>query len=47
MPFRRRSSFAWPKGYEAVWNAAQKKGYAGTAIIFRTKPLNVTFGSGG
>jgi exodeoxyribonuclease-3 len=37
---------AWPKGYEAVWNAAQKKGYAGTAIIFRTKPLNVTFGIG-
>jgi exodeoxyribonuclease-3 len=37
---------AWPKGYEAVWHPAQKKGYAGTAMIFRHKPLNVTFGIG-
>lgn len=37
---------AWPRGYEAAWNPAQKKGYAGTAMIFRTKPLNVEFGIG-
>ena len=30
---------AWPQGYEAVWNPAQKKGYGGTAMFFRAKPL--------
>ena len=37
---------AWPKGYGAVWNPAQKKGYAGTAMIFRHPPLSVVFGLG-
>ncbi|HVB39178.1 MAG TPA: exodeoxyribonuclease III, partial [Vicinamibacterales bacterium] len=37
---------AWPKGLEPVWNSAQKKGYAGTAMFLRRKPLNVTFGLG-
>ena len=36
----------WPRGCEAVWNAAQKKGYAGTAMFFRRKPLGVTLGLG-
>jgi exodeoxyribonuclease-3 len=33
---------AWPKGYQAFWNSAAKKGYSGTAIITRVKPLAVT-----
>jgi len=30
--------------YEEFWNSAQKKGYSGTAIFTKTKPLSVTFG---
>jgi exodeoxyribonuclease-3 len=37
---------AWPKGYELVWNAAEKKGYSGTALFMRQKPLGVTLGLG-
>lgn len=37
---------AWPKGYDLIWNAAQKKGYSGTAILTKKKPLNVTLGLG-
>jgi len=37
---------AWPKGYELVWNPAQKKGYSGTALFMRQKPLGVTLGLG-
>ena len=37
---------AWPKGWEAVWNSGVKRGYAGTAMFFREKPRNVTFGIG-
>jgi len=37
---------AWPKGYELVWNAAQKKGYSGTALFSRKKPLSVSLGLG-
>jgi exodeoxyribonuclease-3 len=36
----------WPKGYEVHWNAAQKKGYSGTALFTRRKPLAVTHGIG-
>ncbi len=36
----------WPKGWEAVWNSGVKRGYAGTAMFFRKKPRNVTFGIG-
>ncbi|MEG1930881.1 MAG: exodeoxyribonuclease III [Anaerovorax sp.] len=32
------------EGYEQYWNSAEKKGYSGTAIFTRIKPLNVTFG---
>ena len=32
----------WTVRYSTYWNAAQKKGYAGTAIFTRTRPLNVT-----
>jgi len=31
-------------GYEQYWNAAIKKGYSGTAIFTKIKPLNVTYG---
>ena len=34
------------EGYESYWNAAEKKGYSGTAIFTRHKPLNVTYGIG-
>ncbi len=33
-------------GYESYWNYADKKGYSGTAIFTRRKPLNVTYGIG-
>jgi len=31
-------------GYESYWNYADKKGYSGTAIFTRHKPLSVTYG---
>lgn len=31
-------------GYESYWNYADKKGYSGTAIFTKHKPLNVTYG---
>ena len=33
-------------GYESYWNYAEKKGYSGTAIYTKHKPLNVTYGMG-
>ena len=33
-------------GYESYWNYAEKKGYSGTAIYARQKPLNVSYGMG-
>lgn len=30
--------------YEEYWNSAKKKGYSGTAIFSREKPLSVSFG---
>ncbi|HTI99436.1 MAG TPA: exodeoxyribonuclease III [Dongiaceae bacterium] len=32
----------WPAGYTTYWNSAQKKGYSGTAIFARQRPLQVT-----
>ena len=34
------------EGYESYWNYADKKGYSGTAIFTKHKPLNVTYGIG-
>ena len=34
------------EGYESYWNYAEKKGYSGTAIYTRHKPLDVTYGIG-
>lgn len=31
-------------GYESYWNYAEKKGYSGTGIFTRRKPLSVTYG---
>ena len=31
-------------GYESYWNYADKKGYSGTAIFTKHKPLNMTYG---
>ncbi|ETR72124.1 MAG: Exodeoxyribonuclease III [Candidatus Magnetoglobus multicellularis str. Araruama] len=33
-----------PKGYYTYWNSAIKKGYAGTALFSREKPLSIKFG---
>ncbi len=33
-------------GYEQYWNSAEKKGYSGTAVFTRRKPLQVTYGIG-
>lgn len=35
-----------PQGYHAYWNYAKKKGYSGTAIFTKEKPINVTLGIG-
>ena len=34
------------EGYESYWNSADKKGYSGTAIFTRHKPLSVSYGLG-
>jgi exodeoxyribonuclease III len=34
----------WHKKYSVFWNCAEKKGYAGTCILTRHKPLKVTCG---
>lgn len=33
-------------GYEQYWNSAEKKGYSGTAVFTRKKPLSVSYGLG-
>lgn len=35
-----------PEGYYAYWNYAEKKGYSGTAIFTKHKPIRVTYGLG-
>lgn len=37
---------AWPAGYEAIWCSAVKKGYSGTVVFTKKKPLNVSLGLG-
>ena len=36
----------WLATYSTFWNSAHKKGYAGTAIFTKTRPLNITRGIG-
>ena len=35
-----------PEGYNCYWNYAEKKGYSGTAIFTKEKPLSVAYGMG-
>lgn len=37
---------SWLKGYEAVWNSAEKKGYSGTCVLTRIPFLRCTLGMG-
>ena len=34
------------EGYQSFWNSAERKGYSGTAIFSKIKPLSVKFGIG-
>lgn len=34
------------EGYEQYWNYAEKRGYSGTAVFTKEKPLNVSYGIG-
>ena len=42
---REQAEFVF-EGYEEYWNSAEKKGYSGTAVFTKTKPLSVTYGLG-
>lgn len=42
---REQAAFVFP-GYEEYWNSAEKKGYSGTAVFSKTKPLSVSYGLG-
>ena len=33
-------------GYEQYWNSAERKGYSGTVVFSRRKPVHVTYGIG-
>jgi exodeoxyribonuclease-3 len=37
---------AWPRGFQAYWNSAERKGYSGTSVLTRVKPLAVRSGMG-
>jgi exodeoxyribonuclease III len=36
----------WPASYTTYWNSAEKKGYSGTAIFTKQRPLSVSKGIG-
>ena len=40
-----QADFSFP-GYHVYWNSAEKKGYSGTLVLSRKKPLSVTNGMG-
>ena len=40
-----QANFDFP-GYEEYWNCAQKKGYSGTLILTKEKPLSQSYGMG-
>ncbi len=40
-----QANFDFP-GYYEYWNSAEKKGYSGTLILTKQKPINVTYGMG-
>ncbi len=39
-------SLELPEGYYDYWNYAEKKGYSGTAVFTRHKPISVSYGIG-
>lgn len=43
--YREQADFQFP-GYEEYWYSAEKKGYSGTAIFTRVKPLSERYGIG-
>ncbi|HSH94967.1 MAG TPA: exodeoxyribonuclease III, partial [Roseimicrobium sp.] len=36
----------WPSTYTTYWNSAQKKGYSGTVIFTKTRPVKTSTGIG-
>jgi exodeoxyribonuclease-3 len=40
------TNLAWCEGYERYWCSAKKKGYSGTLLLTKTKPLSVSYGIG-
>src|SRR5882672_10440166 len=36
----------WPATYSTFWNTAQKKGYSGTVVFTKTRPIVVNTGIG-
>jgi len=40
-----QADFKFP-GYHVYWNSATKKGYSGTLVLSREKPVSVTYGMG-
>jgi len=42
---KEQSTFEF-SGYEQYWNSARKKGYSGTAVFTKPRPLAVTYGLG-
>jgi exodeoxyribonuclease-3 len=40
-----QADFTFP-GYQAFWNAAEKKGYSGTLVLTKRNPISVSYGMG-
>jgi exodeoxyribonuclease-3 len=36
----------WPSSYTTYWNMAEKRGYSGTAIFTKTRPIEISRGMG-
>lgn len=43
---REQLDFQLPEGYEVFWNAAERKGYSGTAVLSKSHPVSVVYGLG-
>ncbi len=43
---REQVEFEFPKEYNQYWNSAERKGYSGTLIFTKEKPINVEYGLG-
>lgn len=41
-----QAELSFAEGYNTYMNSAEKKGYSGTAIFTKQKPINVTYGIG-